>query len=394
MVDCPPVTGSSSERGAEHLRERGTALLEEAAERSRPRSVADRVRANGHWVIQAALATAMAWTLAKVLFGHERPIFAPVVALVGVSAALGGRRRYTVEMTVGVALGIGIADVFIGLVGDGVVQIAVVVGGAMLAAIALCGSTVLVSEAATSALLVVTVQQPGTGLSGARFLDSLLGALVALAVASLLPANPVHSARRAVAPLLSELSGALEDIARALAHRDEELAQRTLERVRGLDPDAFEQAVLGGRETLRLAPFGGKMRRHFARYVETSAQIHSALTSVETLSRAALRALQLSENAPPPVYEAVRDLASAVRRLDESLDDPYGRTLVREPALRAAARATLAFEQTGNLSVSVIVVQVRNAAVDLLRGSGLAADDAERLVREAAASLISAPAAP
>lgn len=382
------------DRSAEQIRERGTALLEDAAERTRPSSVAERLRANNRWILQAALSTALAWALAQLIFGHERPIFAPVVALVGVSAALGRRRRYTVEMTIGVALGIGIADVFIALVGDGVLQIAVVVGGAMLAAIALGGSTILVSEAATSALLVVTIQQPGTGLSGARFLDSLLGGLIALAVTSLLPANPVHAARRAVTPLLSELSGTLEDVARALARRDEPLAERTLERVRKLDPDAFAQAVAGGQETLRLAPFGGAMRRHFARYAETSGQIHSALTSVETLSRAALRALQLGESAPPPVYEAVRDLASAVRRLDETLDDPYGRTLVREPALRAAARATLAFEQTGNLSVSVIVAQVRNTAVDLLRGSGLAAADAERLVREAAASLVSAPAPP
>ena len=382
------------ERSAEQIRERGSALLEGAAERSRPSRVADRVRANGRWILQAALSTALAWMLAQLILGHERPIFAPVVALVGVSAALGRRRRYTAEMTIGVALGIGIADAFIALVGDGVLQIAVVVGGAMLAAIALGGSTILVSEAATSALLVVTIQQPGTGLSGARFLDSLLGGLIALAITSLLPANPVQAARRAVAPLLSELSGILEDVARALARRDEPLAERTLERVRRLDPDAFAQAVAGGQETLRLAPFRGGTRRHFARYAETSGQIHSALTSVETLSRAALRALQMGETAPPPVYEAVRDLASAVRRLDETLDDPYGRTLVREPALRAAARATLAFEQTGNLSVSVIVAQVRNTAVDLLRGSGLAATEAERLVREAAASLVSAPAPP
>jgi len=57
---------------------------------------------------------------------------------------------------------------------------------------------------------------------------------------------------------------------------------------------------------------------------------------------------------------------------------------VREPALRAAAQATLVLEQTGNLSVNAIVVQVRAAAVDLLRGSGVTREEAERLIREAA----------
>jgi hypothetical protein len=58
--------------------------------------------------------------------------------------------------------------------------------------------------------------------------------------------------------------------------------------------------------------------------------------------------------------------------------------VVREPALRAAAQATLVLEQTSNLSVSVIVDQVRSTAVDLIRGWGLGPEEAERLVREAA----------
>ena len=40
-------------------------------------------------------------------------------------------------------------------------------------------------------------------------------------------------------------------------------------------------------------------------------------------------------------------------------------------------------ERTGNLSVSVIVGQVRSTAVDLLRGVGMSYDDAVDAVREA-----------
>ena len=56
----------------------------------------------------------------------------------------------------------------------------------------------------------------------------------------------------------------------------------------------------------------------------------------------------------------------------------------RAPALHAAATATQVLEQTGNLSVTVVVGQVRSTAVDLLRGSGLTYDEAAALVREAA----------
>lgn len=120
------------------------------------------------------------------------------------------------------------------------------------------------------------------------------------------------------------------------------------------------------------------------RYVRAQAQIDTAITSVETLSRAVVRALRFGDNVPAPMPEAIRDLSSAVRRLEEWLDDPSGEVSVREPALRAAAQATLVLEQTGNLSVNAIVVQVRAAAVDLLRGSGVTREEAERLIREAA----------
>ena len=60
---------------------------------------------------------------------------------------------------------------------------------------------------------------------------------------------------------------------------------------------------------------------------------------------------------------------------------------MRGPALQAAARATKVLDETGNLSVTVVVGQVRSTAVDLLLSSGLTYDEAARLVREAAAEV-------
>ena len=263
----------------------------------------------------------------------------------------------------------------------------------MLVVIALGGSTALVGEAAASALLVVTVQLPGTGLSGVRFLDSLLGGLVALAVTALFPRNPVEVVRRAAAPLLAEIAGTLEDTAWALEQRDRDLAEQAWARAWYLRLDDLEDAVAGGRETLRLAPFRGGTREQFGRYEQAAVQIRTASTSVQTLSRGVVRALDVDDNVPPPVPAALRELAETVRTLDDYLVDPAGRPVVREPALRAAARATLVLEQTANLSVSLIVAQIRSMAVDLIRGWGLPRDEAERLVREAAAKLATGDAA-
>jgi uncharacterized membrane protein YgaE (UPF0421/DUF939 family) len=374
-------------RAASRVRERGSVLLEEAAERSRPRIVLERLRANALWLAQAALASSVAWVIAKEGFGHPRPVFAPVVALIGVSATLGHRRRYAIEMVIGVALGIGIADALFVAIGDGPIQVGAIVAGAMAVAIAVGGGAVLVSEAAVSALLVVTIQPPGSGLSGARLLDSLLGGVVALVVTALLPANPAAAARRAAAPVLAELAATLDEVALALEHGDAALADRALQRARTLDPDRLADSVAAGEEMLRLSPFARRARARFGRYVVASTQLDATLTSVKALTRGSVRGLQLGSHIPEEVPSAVRDLAETVRTLDRYFEHPEEEPPVSRHALRAAARATLVLEVTSNLSVSVIVGQVRAAAVDLLRSWGLGRAEAEELVRGAAASL-------
>ncbi|HEY6779081.1 MAG TPA: FUSC family protein [Thermoleophilaceae bacterium] len=379
-----PAEATLRGRAAARVRERGSVLLEEAAERSRPRIVAERLRANALWFAQAALATSLAWFIAKEGFGHPRPVFAPVVALVGVSATLGQRRRYAVEMVIGVALGIGIADALVVAIGDGPIQVGAIVAGAMAAAAALGGGAILVSEAAVSALLVVTVQPPGSGLSGARFLDSLLGGVLALIVTALLPANPAATARRAAAPLLTELAGTLDEIALALEHGDTRLADRALMRARALDTDPLTESVAAGEEMLRLSPFARRARARFGRYARAATQLEATVTTVKALTRASVRGLGLGAHIPEDVPTAVRELAETVRTLDRYFEHPEEEPPVSEHALRAAARATLVLEVTSNLQVSVIVGQVRAAAVDLLRSWGLERDEAEEIVRHAA----------
>lgn len=81
--------------------------------------------------------------------------------------------------------------------------------------------------------------------------------------------------------------------------------------------------------------------------------------------------------------DALRHLADAVRALNDAIEDPDAAPRVREPALRAASEAALVLERTGNMSVSVIVGQVRSTAVDLLRSSGMTYDEAAEAVRAA-----------
>jgi uncharacterized membrane protein YgaE (UPF0421/DUF939 family) len=332
-------------------------------------------------ILQSALAATIAWIVARHLIGHQRPFFAPIAAVIVIGVGPGRRTRRAIEVWLGVTLGILVADLLVHVIGTGSVQLALVVVLAMGAAVAFGGSPLLVNQAAASAVLITTLQPRG----GQRFVDALVGGAIGIAVhAVLLPIDPVATARRALEPLLADLGAVLDDVAVALRTRDPDAVQRALlagRDVAGLQPglrDALEVAA----ETARISPGRRASRAPVERYRETLTWLDAAIRDVRALARAAVRAVELADAVPPEVIDAVDELAAAVRGLGEALrgDD----TSVREAALRAAGGATRALEQTANLSVSVIVGQVRSTAVDLLRVLGMSGEDARRRVREAA----------
>jgi uncharacterized membrane protein YgaE (UPF0421/DUF939 family) len=370
------------------LTERGGALLEGAAERSRTSMRTRFERVSNAWrsLVQTAAAASVAYLIASELVGHARPFFAPIAAIITLGITVGQRGRRAVELALGVAVGIAVADTLVWLIGPGVGTLAIVVPLAMGAAVFLGTGQIFANQAAVSAVLVAVLPTAG-GFSGARFVDALIGGGVALVVNSLLlPADPVKLVRRAAEPVLEGLADALQAIAAAIEAHDEETAEAALLRARRLDEleAGLQEAVTVSRETARFAPARRRSRGTVDFYADASAQIDLAIRNVRVLARGALRGARLSENLPPAVADAVRDLAEACLALREALEDPERADAVRTPALHAAATATRVLEQTGNLSVTVVVGQVRSTAVDLLRGSGLTYEQAATLVREAA----------
>jgi uncharacterized membrane protein YgaE (UPF0421/DUF939 family) len=349
------------------LAERGGALIEGAADMSRTsmRTRFDRLRVAWRSIVQASVAATAAYLIATDLAGHSQPFFAPIAAIITLGITVGQRGRRAFELAIGVAVGIGVADALVLLIGSG---------------------QMMVNQAAVSAVLVATLP-PAAHFSGARFVDALIGGGCALVVnALLLPADPVKLVKAAAEPVLDELAATLREVADAIETRTQEAAEHVLLRARELDrlEAELEDAVAVSRETARYAPSRRRSRGTVDFYAEASAQIDLAIRNVRVLARGVVRAARLGENLPPEIADAVRDLAAAVLALREALADPDRADEVRAPALHAAAKATQVLEQTGNLSVTVVVGQVRSTAVDLLRGSGLTYEEAAALVREAA----------
>ena len=364
-------------------------LFEDAAERSRVsmRTRWNRVRMGWRTMVQAGVAVALAWSAAKWLWGHQAPFFAPVSAVIALGTSYHERGRRAFELVAAVTLGIAAADLLAYQLGPGVLQLALAVSISIGLGMFFGTSQLFVNQVAVSAVLVFTVQTASGGVSFARTLDALTGGTIALLVAAvLLPANPLRLLRDAARPVLDELAGTLDDIAAALRRRDPDAAEASLLRARGIDElgERFYDATLEGRETTRISPARRRARGGVEFYAEAAARMDLAVRNVRVLARGAMRALALDENVPPEVADSLQSLAQAVRALDGALERGDGFDAVREPALHAAATATHVLEGTTNLSVSVIVGQVRSTATDLLTGIGLSYEEATEAVREAA----------
>jgi len=340
-------------------------------------------------IIQVCLAAGVAWLIATQVFGHSEPFFAPisVVLILGLAIERRGKRAY--EVALGVALGVGIADLIVLGTGTGTWQLMLVIALAMSAAVLSGGGVLLVNQAAVSAVLVATLPTPDLAVSLHRFVDALIGGGVALAANALTPVDPVRLVRSHLEPLLTRLSGTLVDIADALDHGSHHEIQAALERARSLDPAVREMqiAVEAGQETITLSPIRRRHRSLIDQLAVAAGPIDLMIRNTRVLARASARAIDLEEHVPKLVTEAVRDLATSVRSLDRHLGGTPRRSATRDAALRAAARANAALEVTSNLSVSVIVGQVRSTATDLLLSLGMTNEEALEEVRSARARM-------
>jgi len=268
--------------------------------------------------------------------------------------------------------------------GSGPIQLVAIVFLATCAAVFLGGGPLLVTQAAVSAILVVTLQPPTSGVSFTRAADALIGCGIALLLNFVIaPIDPVELVRREARPVLQELAGALDDIARALRDRDRDEAVAALYRARDIDASTqqFLEALTVGRETAAAAPARRVQRGPMAIYSEAGGQIDLAVRNVRVLARGVLRAIDTGDSVPPPVADALVELRDAVVALGDWMEDPTKAAAVVEPAVQAALHASAVLDMTTNLSVSVIVGQIRSTAVDLMRTTGMDPAEARRRIR-------------
>jgi len=325
-----------------------------------------RLRDSAWSVGQCTLAGGLAWAAAEHLLGHVRPFFAVVAAVVCLGVRAAQRLRRVGELAVGVTVGVAVGDLLVGLIGAGAWQVSLVVGIALLLAVALDGGPLLVAQSGLQAVFVVALPRtPGSGL--ARWEDALIGGATALLVAALLPADPWRAGRRQAEESLRELATAVRCCARALRARDPAEAEKALGVARGTQPglQAWSEALTAGREITRLSPWRrGSAEGHDAQE-RLQVGVDRAARNVRVLVRRVLFALETDEPLPEQVAEELDAFAEAIGSLHRADGPP-------QELLRLAAE--LDPEELGvhGLNATVVVGQLRSAVVDLLVAVGVA----------------------
>ena len=321
----------------------------------------------------------MAWFVAVLILGINRPTFAPIAAVIALGLAVGERARRAVELTLGVAFGVVLADLLVSLVGVGAVQAGVVVLLAMGLAVFLGGGDLGVKEAAISALIIMITFHSSQGeIPIERFLEALIGGGTALLINALLPINPERMVEGAAYPVFGESAAVLEEVADALEDGDAGRVQRAYMKAREIDARVagLKEAVAAGRETARLAPPRRGSLGHMDLYAAAADQIDLTVRDVRALARAALSVVQPERSAPDPLLSAIRGLARATEALAAYLQtsgEPPDKT--RRLALEAAGEASTLLEEhedlARNLGINALVDQIHSSAVDLIGGTGM-----------------------
>jgi uncharacterized membrane protein YgaE (UPF0421/DUF939 family) len=366
---------------------RARAALAELGDRSRSglSGAWSRLRGSFALAAQAGVAAGLAWFVAHDLIGRPTPFFAPIAAVITLASSVGQRARRTVELVLGVAIGIGVGDALILLIGNGPWQVGLVVVLAILVATALGGGPPLVNQAAASAVLVATLTST-TGMPWTRFLDALVGGGIGLAVMTiLLPLNPLTVVRRAADPALAALADGLHEVARALADRDPDRANAVLARLRAAESTFANFATAGtaAQENVAFAPSRWRHRSALDQYVAGAPHLTYALRNVRVLIRRVLTLLADDEAVPEVLPKSIALLGDAVDLLRQEWAKAAEPLATRERALEAAVEAGRAYSDGVGFSGGVVVAQIRSTVTDLLRATGIEYAEASRLVRRA-----------
>lgn len=332
------------------------------------------------WMIgQCGVAAGCAWLIASRLFDHSSPFFAPVAAVLCLGTSYGQRLRRVAEVTLGVAVGIGIADLLTIVVGQGAWQVTVVVMLAMAAAVLLDASVLFIGQVAVQAIVVTTLVVPGGDAS--RIVDAIIGGGVALVAATVVPGAPLRRPREEAAKVAWELARLLRSTRESADETDVGQATDTLDRTRETEASLSDlrSAAQEGLEVVRSSPFRRGHKQHVRSIAEVVEPLDRALRTTRVLIRRVVVSARLDETMPPDYLRLLDELTDATETIARELAANRSPEAAQQHLI-GIAEATSDASDPLTLSAAVVLAQMRTLVVDLLELVGLTYSEASSLV--------------
>jgi hypothetical protein len=333
----------------------------------------------------------VAWVLAKNIFDHHEPYFAPIAALIALNTSLGERGVNAVRLLQGVIAGILVGETTIELLGGGYGSLALATFVAMAAARILGGNRLIVAQAAVGAILTVASTDAEVGTQ--RLGDALLGAGVALVFSQLLfSPEPVALLRRAETTALSGMAAGLALTARSLEEDDETAADEAISRLRALRDDLADLGRMrtASARVARRTLVWRSQRAPVVRELENAGHLDLLGVSCLALARAAISA-GASEHGR--LSAGVGELAEVIGDLAHDPGDRGTRQRAVDRALEIARElAGGAIPPEPILAAAIIAF--RAVAVDTMVFAGVDPNEAVAAVLEQTRELEAVPPPP
>ena len=328
--------------------------------------------ADKRWhVAQCAIAAGVAWFVAAEIFDHPTPFFAPIAAVVSLGTSYGQRLRRVAEVTLGVAIGVLIADLLVVQLGSGWWQLTLIVALAMSTAFLLDGGQLFVMQAAVQSIVIASLV-PDPGQAVTRWTDALIGGAVALVGATVVPAAPLRRPRDQAARVVRKIAELLRAASEVMVDGELEHGLDLLADARSTDTLIRELQVAAdeGMAVVSSSPFRVRHRGHLRRMVELVDPLDRALRSTRVLVRQVAVTAYHRRGCRESYSRLAVDLAVAADQVADELRADRMATAA-QPALLGVGEATGRVERSDVLAAEAILAQLRSIVVDLLLLTGM-----------------------
>lgn len=345
-----------------------------------------RVRKRSFTIIQVAIAAGLAFWVARSLFDHHAPFFAPITVVIILGLTGGDRIRRALELSLGVTVGVGLGDLLVHYLPGGMWQIPIIVAISLTVASFLSKSPLVSNQVAIGSILIATILPPGTEGGGPdRMIDAFIGSVIGLATIALLPASPLHSGRQEVSKVLGIASSVLDDVAGTLDNPDAHALDEALQAIHNTQPDIDRliSAAKLGREVSNISPLMWTTRRRVRSLERILPAVENSMNNTRVIARRALVLSQDGDTVSTRLVNIVDELADITASLsdvfdtrteaNEATDIPE---LVRRLQVIGARSGMDVISNNGVLSEYVILAQSRSITADLLEVCGWSRESA------------------